>query len=177
MKENIKIGLLALIAVTLIINTLKLDMSSSNDSSSAVTSSSAVAQPSSAASASNATSTIQPNIQNNDPIENNLPATSVEFAEMEHNFGTVNQDTKNEHVFSFTNTGAEPLVISNARGSCGCTVPEYPREPIAPGETGEIKVVYSPGKQKDQQTKTVTITANTEPETTILKIKANVVEV
>ena len=175
MKENIKIGLLALIAVTLIINTLKLDGSSSSNDTPVATST--VSQQSSAVAGNTANNTIQPAIQNNDPIENALPATSVEFAEMEHNFGTINQDSKNEHVFSFTNTGTEPLVISNARGSCGCTVPEYPREPIAPGESGEIKVVYSPGKQKDQQTKTVTITANTEPETTILKIKANVVEV
>lgn len=174
MKENIKIGLLALIAVTLIINTLKMDMSSSADSSTEV---STTVTPASSAVSNTSTSTINPVIQNNDPVESNLPATSIQFAEMEHNFGTVNQDTKNEHVFSFTNTGNEPLIISNARGSCGCTVPEYPREPIAPGESGEIKVVYSPGKQKDQQTKTVTITANTEPETTILKIKANVIEV
>lgn len=104
----------------------------------------------------------------------NGPTTSIKFAAMEHDFGTIEQDSKNTQVFKFTNTGKEPLIISNATGSCGCTVPNYPRNPIAPGETGEIEVVYSPGKQVNQQTKTVSITANTEPATTVLRIKANV---
>ncbi len=102
------------------------------------------------------------------------PSTSIKFAAMEHDFGTIEQDSKNTQVFKFTNTGKEPLIISDAKGSCGCTVPNYPRNPIAPGETGEIEVVYSPGKQVNQQTKTVSITANTEPATTVLRIKANV---
>ncbi len=108
-------------------------------------------------------------------IEENLgPTTSIQFAEMEHDFGSIDQDTKNTKIFIFTNTGNEPLIISDAKGSCGCTVPNYPRNPIAPGETGEIEVVYSPGKQVNQQTKTVSITANTEPATTVLRVKANV---
>lgn len=102
------------------------------------------------------------------------PITSMEFAETEHDFGTISQDSENTKVFSFTNTGTEPLIIENAKGSCGCTVPEYPKEPIPPGEKGEIKVVYKPGKQKNQQTKNVTITANTVPEKSILTIRANV---
>jgi hypothetical protein len=117
------------------------------------------------------------NAQNNDAtvVEENLgPPTTIDFNKMEHDFGTIEQNTTNPYTFTFTNTGSEPLIISDARGSCGCTVPEYPREPVAPGETGEIKVVYSPGNQKNQQTKTVTITANTEPSTTVLRIKANV---
>jgi hypothetical protein len=69
------------------------------------------------------------------------------------------------------------LVISNAVGSCGCTVPEYPKHPIAPGETGEINVVYKPGKQEGQQNKTVTVTANTEPAQTVLRILADVQKV
>lgn len=103
-----------------------------------------------------------------------LPATSISFPNKVHDFGTIQQDSKNEHVFEFTNTGKEPLVIEKAKGSCGCTVPEYPKEPIPPGQTGEIKVVYKPGKQKNQQNKSVTITANTQPRNTVLNIKANV---
>ena len=80
-------------------------------------------------------------------------------------------------MFKFTNTGTEPLLITNARGSCGCTVPQYPTEPIAPGATSEIKVVYKPGKQKGNQTKYVTVTANTEPAQSRLQITANVEEV
>tara|TARA_B100000508_G_scaffold121881_1_gene103733 strand:- start:87 stop:659 length:573 start_codon:yes stop_codon:yes gene_type:complete len=130
----------------------------------------------------NSTETIESSFQNDLNQANNAaavqedlgPKTSIEFAEMEHDFGNIEQNTRNPHVFSFTNTGEHPLIISKAKGSCGCTVPSYPREPIPPGGTGEIEVVYSPGTQKNQQTKTVTITANTEPETTILRIRANV---
>ncbi|MAY82954.1 MAG: hypothetical protein CMP59_02375 [Flavobacteriales bacterium] len=120
----------------------------------------------------------QPNM--NAQTEANVPPTpkmdptSISFEKMEHDFGTIEQNTTNPYTFSFTNTGTEPLLISDAKGSCGCTVPEYPREPVMPGEKGEIKVVYSPGKQKNLQTKTVTLTANTEPATTVLRIKANV---
>jgi len=114
------------------------------------------------------------NNQANIPAEDLGPKTSIQFEEMEYNFGKIEQNSRNPHTFTFTNTGEHPLIISQAKGSCGCTVPQYPREPIAPGETGEIEVVYSPGTQKNQQTKTVTITANTEPETTILRIRANV---
>ncbi|MBL8011464.1 MAG: DUF1573 domain-containing protein [Flavobacteriales bacterium] len=96
---------------------------------------------------------------------------------MEHDFGTIKQDSENKYVFTFTNTGKEPLLIENAQGSCGCTVPNYPKEPIAPGGTGEIEVVYKPGKQENQQNKTVTVTANTEPKQTTLRISANVQKV
>lgn len=102
------------------------------------------------------------------------PTTTVSFAEMNHDFGNVKQDTKNTYVFKFKNTGSNPLIIQNAQGSCGCTVPKYPKEPINPGASGEIEVEYSPGKQEGNQSKTVTITANTEPVQTVLQIKANV---
>jgi hypothetical protein len=105
------------------------------------------------------------------------PSTTMAFANMEHDFGTVKQDTKNKHIFKFKNSGSEPLIIQDAKGSCGCTVPKFPREPIAPGASAEIEVEYSPGQQKGMQTKTVTVTANTDPQQTVLQIKANVEEV
>ncbi len=111
------------------------------------------------------------------PAEPELPATVLSFDQDMHDYGDIYQDTKNEHIFTFTNTGEEPLVISNAVGSCGCTVPEYPKEPVAPGEKGEIKVVFSSGKKEGAQTKNVTITANTDPKQTKLTIKANVLKV
>ncbi|NQY11594.1 MAG: DUF1573 domain-containing protein [Flavobacteriales bacterium] len=112
------------------------------------------------------------------PIIDNTPKTVIEFEEMEYDFGNVKQNTTdNEHVFTFTNTGDEPLIITNAKGSCGCTVPKYPKEPIAPGETGIIEVSYKPGTQKGSQAKTVTLTANTTPANTLLSIKAFVEEV
>lgn len=103
------------------------------------------------------------------------PATTMTFPEPTHDFGEIMDGDKVEHVFSFTNTGKEPLVISNAKGSCGCTVPEWPKDPIKPGATGEIKVVYN-SKNKGKvggknENKTVTITANTNPPETRIFIK------
>jgi hypothetical protein len=101
----------------------------------------------------------------------------MNFGSYEHDFGNIKQDTENKHVFSFTNTGKEPLIIESAQGSCGCTVPNYPKEPIPPGGQGTIEVVYKPGKQENAQQKTVTVVANTEPKQTTLRIKANVEKV
>ncbi|MEN8929286.1 MAG: DUF1573 domain-containing protein [Flavobacteriales bacterium] len=105
-----------------------------------------------------------------------LPETSMSFKSPIKDFGKILSTTTNEHSFVFTNTGTEPLVISNAKGSCGCTIPQFPKEPILPGETGEIKVVYKPKGQSGLQIKTVTITANTSPKSIILKIKGDIQE-
>ena len=181
MKENIKIGLLGLIAITLVIDVFFTDSSPKRMA------------------ATEAITTPQSNIAAN-PAPNNLvnpitsplsdpaatqPApkpklsegrakTSIEFAENSHSFGSIKQDTKNTKIFTFTNTGNEPLIIEDAQGSCGCTVPKFPKEPIKPGETGDIEVVYSPGKQQGAQSKTITITANTNPITTMINISAEV---
>ncbi|MEW7291224.1 DUF1573 domain-containing protein [Aquimarina sp. 2304DJ70-9] len=96
------------------------------------------------------------------------------FAETEHDFGTINEGDVVEHKFSFTNTGKAPLVIVSAKGSCGCTVPEWPKEPIAPGAQAEMLVKFNSNGKPNQQTKQVTITANTEAGKEILKIKAMV---
>lgn len=102
------------------------------------------------------------------------PTTTMSFAEMKHDFGTVQEGEKVRHVYKFTNTGNEPLIISNARGSCGCTVPDWPQDPIAPGAESEIIVQFDSKGKPGRQTKTVTITANTEPSTTKLTITGNV---
>ncbi len=107
-------------------------------------------------------------------VDPNLPKTSIEFATMEHDFGTIKQDQKVTHSFKFKNSGKEPLIIASAKGSCGCTVPEWPKEPVAPGAEGEIKVEFNSGKKAGQQSKTVTIQANTDPNPTRLTIKANI---
>ena len=102
------------------------------------------------------------------------PTTEMTFAETEYDFGTVTEGEKVTHTYAFTNTGDEPLILSNARGSCGCTVPEWPREPIAPGGTGEVTVVFnSQGKGGDRNQR-VTLTANTEPAQTFLSLKGTV---
>ncbi len=101
--------------------------------------------------------------------------SEMTFEESTFDFGKIMDGDKVEHVFEFVNTGKAPLIISNAKGSCGCTVPVWPKEPIPPGEKGEIKVVYnSKGKGKvggKNENKTVTITANTQPAETRIFIK------
>ena len=106
------------------------------------------------------------------------PLTAIEYAETEFNFGEIEEGEKVVHEFKFTNTGSEPLVISKAQGSCGCTVPNWPREPIPVGGEGTITVQYdSRGKGKTRaeggraENKRVTITANTDPVNTYLNIK------
>jgi len=102
------------------------------------------------------------------------PKTTIEFDEMTHDFGNIKEGDKVSHVFKFKNTGNEPLIINSAKGSCGCTVPEWPKEPIAPGGDGQIKVEFNSKGKKNKQTKTVTINANTDPNPTRLTIKAEV---
>ncbi|AXT60631.1 DUF1573 domain-containing protein [Aquimarina sp. AD10] len=94
------------------------------------------------------------------------------FAETEHDFGTINEGDVVEHKFTFTNTGKAPLVIVNAKGSCGCTVPQWTKEPVAPGATGEMLVKFNSNGKPNQQTKQVTITTNTEAGKEVIKIKA-----
>jgi hypothetical protein len=93
------------------------------------------------------------------------------FEESEFDFGTIDQGTPQEHVFKFTNTGDADLIIVDAKSSCGCTVPEYTKDPVAPGATGELLVKFN-GSGKNQVSKTVTITANTKAGKETLKIKA-----
>ena len=95
----------------------------------------------------------------------------MEFEKAEHDFGTIDQNTPQETVFKFTNTGNAPLIITDAKSSCGCTVPDPPKDPIAPGETGELKVKFN-GSGQNQVTKTITVTANTEKGQELLRIKA-----
>ena len=95
----------------------------------------------------------------------------MSFEETTFDFGTIEQGTPQEHRFKFTNTGESDLVIVDAKSSCGCTVPEYPKTPIAPGAEGELLVKFN-GSGKNQVSKTVTITANTEKGKEMLSIKA-----
>lgn len=103
--------------------------------------------------------------------------TSIKFNKNMHDFGNIKSTSENKYNFKFTNTGDAPLIISNAKGSCGCTVPSYPKHPIQPGATEEIEVIYSPKNQSGPQTKRVTITANTKPQKTVLTIKGDVEKV
>ncbi len=89
-------------------------------------------------------------------------------------FGQIQQDETVEHMFKFTNTGTNPLIISNASGSCGCTIPNWPKEPIAAGESGEISVKFSAGTRQGKQSKVVKILANTQPNETLLYVEGEI---
>lgn len=103
-----------------------------------------------------------------------VAGAQIEFEKLEHDYGTIDQGANGTTEFRFTNTGTEPLIISNAKGSCGCTVPEWPKEPIAPGASAAIKVKYDT-KRVGPISKTVTITSNAvENATALLKIKGTV---
>ena len=103
-----------------------------------------------------------------------ITGPAIELDKDVHDYGDIENGGDGTCEFTVTNIGTEPLIISRCKGSCGCTVPSYPREPIKPGDTGEIEIVYSPGKQQGSQNKTITITANTNPISTTLNISANV---
>lgn len=99
----------------------------------------------------------------------------IKFEHMEHDYGTIKNGANGIYEFKFTNTGKEPLLITEARGSCGCTVPEWPKEPIKPGASSAIKVSYDT-KRTGAFTKTVTVTTNTKTPSTVLTIKGIVLE-
>ncbi|MFT4969310.1 MAG: hypothetical protein ACI9O4_001057 [Chitinophagales bacterium] len=103
-----------------------------------------------------------------------MATTAMSIDRPEHDFGKIPDTAPVETSFVITNNGDKPLLITNAQGSCGCTVPEYPKEPIAPGESRDMKVSFNPSGKEGVNNKTVTITANTEPATTIINIKSDV---
>lgn len=104
----------------------------------------------------------------------NPNAPDFKFEVEEYNFGSIKQGDKVSYDFTFTNSGKEPLVITDAKGSCGCTVPSYPKEPIAKGGKGTIHVEFNSTGKQGNQTKTVTITSNAKSGQKVLYIKGNV---
>jgi hypothetical protein len=104
-------------------------------------------------------------------INDNSPKPVFTIESTEFDFGRVNEGDIVNHIFEFTNTGKSPLVIDKATASCGCTVPDWPKDPIGVGETGEIKVRFDTKGKPMQQIKTISIMANTEPALTRLRIK------
>ena len=100
-----------------------------------------------------------------------LNGAEIKFKKEVHDYGTVMQNGDGKCEFAFTNTGDEPLIIKSARGSCNCTVPQWPKEPIKPGETGIIKVEYGTHRVGPIN-KTVTVSTNsTDNPTVVLRIK------
>jgi hypothetical protein len=112
---------------------------------------------------------------NKKPISNfNLDNAVFNWIETSFDFGKIKQNVPVTHEFSFVNKGNAPLVISSVQASCGCTVAEYSKEAIGPGQKGFVKATYNAAKA-GAFTKTVTINANTEETTVLLTIKGEVI--
>lgn len=108
------------------------------------------------------------------PVAASTSLAEITFDKELHDFGTIEYAGNGTYEFKFKNTGKEPLIISDAKGSCGCTVPTYPKNvPIKPGETQVIKVTYDT-KRAGNFTKTVTVTSNAKSASKVLTIKGKV---
>lgn len=104
---------------------------------------------------------------------NGLPV--IDFEEVEFNFGTVIQGEKVSHSFVFKNNGNGNLIISNVKASCGCTVPKWTKEPIKPGKTGTIEIVFDSANRDGKQTKSAKVYSNTQPNVTELVVRCEVI--
>ena len=104
--------------------------------------------------------------------QNKFPVMTFDTEEID--FGNHNEGEILDTVFRFKNTGNATLIISKVRSSCGCTVPEWPKNPIKPGDSGIIKVVFNTNHKTGRQTKTITIHSNEKNLTHILRIKAQI---
>jgi len=103
------------------------------------------------------------------------PLPALEFDATEHDFGTIKEGDKVTHVYKFKNTGEAPLIVQEAKGSCGCTASDWTKTPIPVGGEGFVKAEFDSKGKPNVQNKTVTVTANTWPKQTTLKFKAMVV--
>ncbi len=113
------------------------------------------------------------------PAENKAEAEElphIEFKETTHDFGQIPLQADATHEFTFSNTGKVPLVLSNVRASCGCTVPEWPKEPVLPGEEGVIKIKYTTVNRPNVINKAVIVHSNADNKQVILRIKGEVVK-
>lgn len=102
-------------------------------------------------------------------------AALISFDKKEYDFGTVNEGDIVKTTFKVTNAGKTDLIIINAQPSCGCTVPTWPRNPIKPGESGDINVEFNTTGKPNRQSKTITLTTNTETGREILTLKGSVI--
>ena len=114
-----------------------------------------------------------PNTANGKSDRSKLPAFT--FVEDVHDFGKIIEGESVSFDFKFRNSGKSDLLISDVSTSCGCTVPIYTKEPIRPGQQGTIKVTFSSAGKRGFQSKNIVVVANTQPNTTTLRIKAQVV--
>ncbi|SIT98851.1 Protein of unknown function [Epilithonimonas bovis DSM 19482] len=102
------------------------------------------------------------------------PLTTVAFSETDHNFGEIKKGEKVEHVFEVTNTGKNPLIISNVKPGCGCTVPDYTKEPILPGKKGKITLHFDSTNFDGAVNKIADVYVNVEKAPVRLTFSANI---
>ena len=106
--------------------------------------------------------------------EANADGAVMTFEEVKYDFGDIYQGDKVEHVFKFENSGNEPLIITNVQTTCGCTAPNWPRDPIAPGQASEIKVVFNSAGKIGRQNKVITVVSNAVSPTNKVTIVTNI---
>ncbi|MDB5148419.1 MAG: hypothetical protein JWQ57_2439 [Mucilaginibacter sp.] len=103
-------------------------------------------------------------------------APVAKFEKESHDFGKITEGDKVSYDFKFTNTGKSPLIITNARATCGCTTPVWPKAPVKPGESGVIGVTFNSAGKSGLQDKQITITANTLPAETMVHLIGEVLK-
>jgi hypothetical protein len=101
---------------------------------------------------------------------------AITFATPVYNFGTIQRGEKISYTYKFQNTGTAPLIITNAQATCGCTIPEIPKEPVKPGQTGELKVVFNSAGKLGRQDKVITVTSNASPATEMIHLQGEVLK-
>ncbi len=109
-------------------------------------------------------------------IEEPLTGPKIFFAKSSHDFGDISQGDRVEHIFKFENTGTEPLILTDVRTTCGCTAPQWPREPIPPGQVSELKVIFNSAGKVGIQNKVITVMSNSVNSPARVKIVTNVLE-
>jgi hypothetical protein len=117
---------------------------------------------------------IDTDVVNHDVTNESTEKPEITFEASNFDFGTIKEGAKVTHAFKFKNTGEADLIIGDARGNCGCTVPKYPTQPIAPGESGIIDVEFNSAGKHGKQNKTVTLVTNSIPSTKVLTITGEV---
>jgi hypothetical protein len=117
---------------------------------------------------------IDTDVVKHDVNDESSDKAEITFEETNFDFGTIKEGEKITHAYKFKNTGSADLIIGDARGSCGCTVPKYPTQPIEPGETGVIDVEFNSAGKHGKQKKTISLVTNSIPSTKILTITGEV---
>jgi hypothetical protein len=176
-SKKVQFGLLAVVAALLVANLFgggfKTWFGNTNavkDAASLATSASGMVSP---VAGDNGTGNIPGTNTTEAPVPTG-PTTTIKYEQESFDFGVVDEGEVVTHVFKFKNTGTEPLTITNAKASCGCTVPNWSKEPVAPGANGEIKVEFNSKGKPGNQSKRVTVTGNTNPTDTFIEIKGMV---